>query len=278
MPTQWKVETRTSVGVDHPIKYKIAADHHLRDLAEGLADTYIETIISSIVNQPRSQQKRIGPSEMGVECKRAILHKINGDTEPPRLDIPWKPTIGTAVHTYLDEAFTNASLPGEVQAGRWLTEERVTVGKIGPTEITGSTDLFCQWTNSVMDHKVVGDYTLKNSRANGPSPQYRGQAHTYGKGWVARGYDVKLVAICFLPRQGELTDTFIWTEPYDERIADAIINKCESLYQLNQAVGIEKAIEMFPPCEERYCKWCGTGSTFARRAPSTSTAALFNIK
>lgn len=265
-----KVESRTSTGVDHPIKYRIAADHQHRDLAEGIADTYMETIIHSIVNQPRSLQKRIGPSEMGIDCRRAILHKLNGDPEP-RQGIPWKPTIGTAVHTYLEEAFDKASAPGEPQQGAWMTEQRVLVGKVGPTDITGSTDLYNILGDAVMDHKVVGNTTLKEYKANGPSPQYRRQAHVYGKGWEDRGYKVKLVMICFLPREGELTDTFIWSEPYDRAVAEETIAKCDKLWALLQAVGIQQALALYPPCEEKYCRWCGGGAFNTPKFATTLT-------
>lgn len=270
-----KVEKRISTGVKHPIRYSISADHEYRDLAEAVADTYMDTIIESIVNQPRSQQKRIGPSEMGVECRRSILHKLNGDQEPPRPDVPWKPTIGTAVHDYLERAFTAASHKDSETPGRWLTEERVTVGKVGPTEITGSTDLFDTWCHAVIDHKIIGKFSMKEYRANGPSEQYRLQAHTYGKGWADDGFEVKLVVICFLPREGELTDTFIWTEPYDEFKAYTTIKKCDDLYNLLQLVGIEQALALYPPCTYKFCKWCGSGSSFGRQPMPTSTAALF---
>lgn len=271
-----KVETRTSTGVDHPIRYKIAADHPLRDLAEGVADMYLDIIIGSIVNQPRSLQKRIGPSEMGVDCRRAILHKLNGDPEPARGSVPWKPTIGTAVHTYLEEAFDKASAPGQEQAGTWITEQRVLVGKVGPTDITGSTDLYNVLAGAVMDHKVVGNSTLKTYKAHGPSPQYRRQAHTYGKGWEDRGYDVKMVMICFLPREGELNDAFIWSEPYDRAVAEETIAKCDKLWTLLQAIGIDQALALYPECDDRWCKWCGTGNSFGAQPMPSSTAALFN--
>ena len=275
-PSSNKAEVRKSTGVEHPIRYRLHADHHMRDLAESLADTYLDTIIDSIVNQPRSLQKRIGPSEMGVECDRAILHKLNGDKEPDRGDVPWKPTIGTAVHDYLERAFQRVSAPGLLQEGRWLTENRVEVGNVNGTGITGSTDLFCTWTRSVLDHKIVGKSTLTKYRAHGPSAQYRTQAHLYGRGWAAKGYDVQLVAICFLPREGELTDSFIWTEPYNEQVALDAIARVDRLAQLLAIVGIEKAVELYPTCEDRWCRWCGSGNSFGHRPLATTTAGLLN--
>lgn len=274
-----KVETRRSVGVDHPINYKIAADHEFRELAEGIADTYMEVIINSIVNQPRSLQKRIGPSEMGVECRRAVLHKLNGDPEPPRGSVPWKPTIGTAVHDYLERAFTSASAKDDAQRGRWLTEERVNVGEIAGKMIDGSTDLFDTFGHAVMDHKIVGKSTLTKYRAHGPSEQYRQQAHLYGKGWADDGFQVKLVMICFLPREGELTDTFIWSEPYSEFEAQKTLNRINGLESLRLTLGIDQALSLYPdPCDDRWCKWCGSGNSFGARPMANDTASLFGIR
>lgn len=260
---------RLSTGVENPIRYWLDADHHLQALAEEVADTYLDMIIDSIVNQPRSLQKRIGPSEMGQDCSRAILHRLNGDREERRNDVPWKPTIGTAMHTYLEDVFYKASEPGQLQAGRWLVENRVTVMQLLDETISGSTDLFDAWNRVVMDHKVVGNFMLRKYRTGGPSNQYRAQAHIYGYGWKQKGYDVQMVAICFLPREGELSDSFIWTEPYNEQVALDAIARCQQLASLLSIVGIEKALAMFEPCNERFCGWCKTS---AEPAEPTATA------
>ena len=271
-----KAESRRTAAVDHiGIRYTLTADPAQHDIAVSVADTYLDTIVDSIVNQPRSLQKRIGPSEMGIECERAILHKLNGDQEPKDARPPWKPTIGTAVHSYLEEAFERASEPGRQQEGRWLTERRVTVGEIAGVPITGSTDLFDTWTGTVMDHKVVGKSTGAKYRAHGPSQQYYRQAMLYGKGWKAAGYDVRMVAICFLPREGELSgDTFIWTHPFDEAAADETLARVNGLAAVLTAVGIDKAVELYPECNDRWCRWCGSGSSFGRRPMQTTTRGL----
>ena len=269
-----KTEKRTSIGVDNPTRYWIHADHELRDLAEATGDTYMSHIVGSIVNQPRSQQRRIGPSEMGQDCSRAILHRLNGDRPKPRKQIPWKPTIGTAVHAYLEEVFGNASQPGQIEEGRWLVENRVTITQLLDQSITGSTDLFDAWNRVVMDHKIVGNYTLRKYRSSGPSNQYRNQAHLYAKGWKDKGYDVQMVAICFLPREGELTDSFIWTEPYREQVALDAIARCEQLVQLLNIVGIDQALKAFPPCTDHFCDWC---KDLEKPVPEPTAMVLDNL-
>ncbi|GEM_PF-1189686 len=258
------VETRTSQGVDHPVKYALAADHDDHDWATAIAETYLDTIVDSIVNQPRSLQRTIGPSEIGKECDRALLHKLNGDEEPARPDIPWAPTIGTSVHDYLERAFDQASTPQGREPGRWLTEERVEVGTIGRQVITGSTDLYDTWGKAVIDHKIIGASSRKKYRAHGPSHQYRVQAHTYGKGWEDDGFPVRLVMIAFLPREGQLSDSFIWSEPYDRSIAEDALARVNRLETLRATVGIDAALALYSECDDRWCPWCGTQSSFPK--------------
>lgn len=267
------VQARRSVGVEHPIRYSLDAPPELVDAAAGLADCYLDVIVDSIVTQPRSLQKRIGPSEMGDPCTRALLHKLAGDREPER-SVPWKPTIGTAMHAYLEEAFTAASAPGQEQEGRWLTEVEVTVGTVGGVEVTGHTDLYDSWLKAVVDHKLIGKSTMKKYRAHGPGDQYRTQAHLYGLGHIRAGRPVKMVAIAFLPREGELTDTFIWAEPYNEAIALAAIARCDALANLLNTIGLDAALAMYPVCDNTWCRWCGTGSPFPPMPPATTVGEL----
>lgn len=270
------VTSQTSKGVDHPIRYSSnAGTHHYADEATAVGETYLDTIIDAIVNHPRSQQTAIGPSEMGQECRRAILHRLNGDRPPRRADVPWKPTIGTAGHNWLEDVFNTVSAETGSQPGRYLTEETVTVGTVGFQEIDGSTDLYDTWGKTVIDHKFVGKSTLQKYRAHGPSAQYRGQAHLYGKGWSDDGWQVDMVMIAFLPREGELTDTYLWSEPYNPRLAWEVLQRTEQLEQLRRSLGLEAALALYEPCTERFCDWCNTGTRFERRAPASTTAELF---
>lgn len=274
-----KVARRKVIGGPHNgYRYQIAAKHDHQDTAETLGDTLMSNIITAIKHHPRSLQKRIGPSEMGVECSRSILYKLNGDPEPDR-GVGWKPTIGTGVHSWLEDTFNaiNAD-PGHPEHGRWLSELKVMVGVVGGQEIWGSVDLFDMWTGTVIDWKIVGNSTLKKYRSTGPSVQYRAQAHLYGQGYANAGQNVNMVAIAFLPREGELTDSFIWTEPWQPGIAAETLQRVDALATLLDTVGIARAIEMFEPCTDRWCRWCGSGSSFGARPVPKTTADLFGLE
>lgn len=135
---------------------------------------YRSVIEAAITSQPRSQQKRIGPSEVGNPCTRCLTHKLIGTPESER-HAPWLPWIGTAVHAQLEDVFMQAN--ADLEQTRYLVEATVAVGEIGGQVITGHADLFDLEVGEVTDWKIVGATTLRNAKANGPSETYRTQAH-----------------------------------------------------------------------------------------------------
>jgi hypothetical protein len=166
----------------------------------------LATLKDGIVNQPRSLQKRIGPSELGTACDHCLAAKLAG-WEQVR-DADWLPYIGTSVHAQNAHIFE--------QAGpRWLAETDVMVGWVGDAEIWGSSDLFDVEEGTVVDWKVVGPTTLTAAK-RGPSPVYYRQINLYGLGFRNAGHDVKKVAICYLPRNGVSLSAAVWWEgPFD---------------------------------------------------------------
>jgi hypothetical protein len=192
-------------------------------LAADLADV----ITDGIVNHPRSLQARIGPSELGMPCEHCLAAKLAGWTEAR--DAAWLPTIGTAVHAWLAEQFTGSP--------RWLVETRVDVGELNGVPITGSADLYDLASHTVVDWKVVGRPTLQTVKADGgPSPQYRTQAHLYGRGFARAGHPVRQVAIAYLYRNGYTPEPYVWTEPYDEGVATAALDRATAVLRTLDAL------------------------------------------
>lgn len=229
----------------------------LAEAAEALKAEYLDTLRSGINANPRSAQRRIGPSEIGIPCTRALIHKLSKHEEPARA-AAWKPAVGTALHTQVEEWFNAVSLT-DGQYGRWLTEQRVMVGTIGGEEITGSTDLWDEWSHAVIDHKFVGKTNLNNYRSNGPSAQYRVQGHLYGKGWENAGKQPDIVMIAFVPRDGELEDTYFWWEQYNPYIAEEALDRANRLHAAVQALGASTVLLQYPACTNIWCPWCGSG-------------------
>lgn len=175
---------------------------------------------AAMIGEPRSQQKLIGPSEIGSACEHCLAAKLAGWDQIP--EAAWLPYIGTAVHAYLEGVFN--PLDG------WLTETRVSVGRIAGIEITGTSDLFHIESGTVIDWKLVGATTLTKAK-RGPSKVYRAQANLYGLGFLRAGYDVNNVAIYYLPRNAvSLKQGVWWTEPFNPVIALEALDRATKLY------------------------------------------------
>lgn len=207
-------------------------DPHVAKLIAEL-DAVIE---GHVAGQPRSQQKRIGPSEMGHPCDLRIGYRLLGHPQTNKNQpLPWKPWIGTRVHEGLEEVFAHAnmaqpnwSVDGE---DRYRLEERVAVGRVGQNTITGVCDFF--HNGVVIDWKIVGANALRRYKtAQDPGEQYRTQVHLYGLGWENAGHTVTHVAIYFLPRDQEWKQRYIWAEPYDRQIALNAIERADAIAQL----------------------------------------------
>lgn len=192
----------------------------------------LETVEKAITQEPRTLQTAIGPSELAMECEHCLAAKLAGWVKMP--EAAWLPWIGTAVHAKLEEVFE--PLPG------WLTETRVSVGMARGIEVKGTSDLFHIDSGTVIDHKIVGSTTLLAAR-KGPSGQYRGQAHLYGLGFFRAGFDVKRVAINYLPRNAlSIRAGVWWDEEFDPLVAlnalDRVTQIADTLDQL-EAISIE---------------------------------------
>lgn len=210
----------------------------------------IDVIKAAITGAPRSQQKRIGPSEIGHPCTRRIAYKVAGVTEVNN-EAGWRPTVGTAVHEWLAYTFTTANKGLPL---RWLVELKVEVGQVDGVTITGSVDLYDRVTCTTNDWKIVSPASLKTYRAKGPGVQYQTQGHLYAHGLVARGLPVDTVAITFLPNSGELSEAVFWSEPYDESIATTAMERLRTIQGLTKIAGAAAAALL--PTDGAQASWC----------------------
>lgn len=146
------------------------------DCAPDPRSELLAEITHAIRSNPRSLQRRIGPSEIGHPCLRRVAYTLGGYPEVNSGDVNWKATIGTAVHSWLADVFDKAdwalrtTIGAVAPAGgddgvrqftsldeaappRWLVEEKVNTGTLNGDDIDGSTDLFDTWTGTVIDWK-----------------------------------------------------------------------------------------------------------------------------
>lgn len=206
----------------------------------------------AIVMHPRSQQTRLGPSEIGSPCARRLGYRLAGVAEVNDRGPAWKPTVGTAVHAWLEETFRGVNR--DLGVPRFLLEHKVDTGEAGGEHITGSCDLYDRVTATVVDWKIVGTAALRRYKKDGPGTQYRTQAHLYGRGWQRRGQPVDTVGIFFLPQNGELSEAHFWHEPYDEQIAVDALTRLDAIYSVVDKAGLA-ALPLLPT-GDAYCNFC----------------------
>ncbi|AXH46898.1 exonuclease [Mycobacterium phage Aminay] len=227
---------------------------------------------------PRHLQKALGPSEVGHPCARRLaggllgLERINPEGDP----LPsW---LGTAGHARFEDAVAldNARIIADYMAhfdatgsrtggprctwrdgapvGRWFSERRVTIRG----DLAGTCDLFDTWTNTVIDLKFPGASRCTHYKKHGPTPEYRAQAHMYGRGYRNEGFPVERVAIWFLPRGGMLASSFVWSEAYDDAIVDGVLGKLDNIAVLLNDLDIERHPERLAlvPANTTSCTFC----------------------
>lgn len=192
----------------------------------------------------RDKQRLIGPSSMGG-CPYCLAHQMAGTA--PKRPFSFYPKLGTAFHYYMEHHMT---IPG------METEQKVDICEIpGYGKIKGTIDLYYQPEGIVGDYKLVGKNTLSKVKLDGPSITYRVQGHLYGYGKAQLGHDVKEIHILFVPRDGGNINALVdWSEPYNEALALAAIDRTKEVWEHVTAGNIED----IPSDEDCYdCKFSG---------------------
>lgn len=201
--------------------------------------TDLRPIIERAINShPRTLQTALGPSEVGNACDRCLVHLLAGQ-RGREIATPWLPTVGTAVHAWLEAVFSPDP--------RFITEGRVCVGELGGEPLCGSSDLFDTHTGTVVDWKITGKSTRVAAQRHGPSLTYQRQAHLYGAGWAALGHDVKTVAIAFLPRDHvSLSASYVWQAPFSPQIAQDTLDRANRFLAWLDAFGLDAVLSATP--------------------------------
>ena len=223
------------------------------DTAADLKSALIDMIKARDEATPRHLQRELGPSEVGHPCMRRLAY---GLMQIPRCNPSWDPLpaiIGTATHKWLESAAKHANTVLGRQ--RWLIETRVNPAGW----LSGSCDLYDCDTATVIDYKVPGASQFAKYKKH-PGELYRTQVHLYGKGFRNAGLPVETVAIMFLPRGGTLTGSHLWSEPYDETVADTALKRREQALMLINDLQVEQHPDRFtyfsksgPSC--MFCSW-----------------------
>lgn len=174
----------------------------------------------------RSQQKEIGPSEIGNECDRFLAYRLVGWPEINVFTDPWPAIVGTAIHLWLESAFRKFQEEAGIQ--RWDTETTVHPDPF----VRGHMDLFDHWLFTVIDWKSLGVRKMREWQKRGkPTEKHIDQVNLYAKGKVEAGQEVRKVCLVGLPRAGWLEDMEIWVDDYRPERAQAALDR---LYRVGQ--------------------------------------------
>ena len=223
----------------------------LGDDASALADRIKLVVNNRSANAPRSQQKRIGLSEVGEVCVRKTAYKLlDWEKTNPATD-PWASISGTAIHAWLADAFLNTN------EGNFMVEHSVRV----TDELAGTADLFDINNKMVIDHKCVGATSMKSRKKDGMTHQQRVQINLYGLGLENEfGVgSVEKVALAFYPLGGRLDGLHTIVEPYNRQLALDAIQRIEDtqvlLWQLDPESNPANW-ELLPKTPTRSCSYC----------------------
>lgn len=219
-----------------------------------IAARFKELFYAFTSSEGRSAQTHLGPSEIGSPCdRRIVMSLLSRPAVNPGGD-GWASFVGTWVHAGVGNMF----VWGDRGRGRYASELPLKF----PSDIVpkGTGDLLDRTLLVFEDFKVMGSWSLDKLRTEGPSPTYRVQVHTYAYGARKAGENVQHVAIVGLPREGSSLDNmYVWTEPYDPRVAVEALDRVEKLAYETTKQRLDgmpdlKIIER--TAAEDDCKWC----------------------
>lgn len=249
------------------------------EYSQVLAERIGQFIIDADTNSARSQQKAIGPSEVGEPCERQLSYKMLDWPESNDNRDPIAAIIGTGFHMWMAEKFEDRQ--SDIGDGpRYRIEERVTVreGYTEAANLGGSADLFDRLTALNYDWKLVGVSSHDKYRRQGPGEKYRIQAHLYGLGQENAGQAPKRVVVVFVGRHHELK-VHVWSEPYDRQVALDALARLDRIRDRVMELDPEANAERWhqiPTPEKPNCRFCAflkPGSTdLAQGCPGTPSA------
>jgi hypothetical protein len=161
---------------------------------------------------PRTLQSKagiMGPSDLGF-CRQKAALMTRGVEQTDDTPIN-SAQIGTAIHTYLAEAFEWAN------PDNWLVERKVTARFPSGAEISGTADLIMTDWNAVIDAKTVDGFEWV--RREGTSLNHKYQRHTYAMGAIAEGLldEDKPVYVgnLYIDRSGKEKEPLLIIEEFD---------------------------------------------------------------
>jgi hypothetical protein len=211
----------------------------------GLAEWVADVVWTAEQNAPRSQQRAVGPSELGMGCSRQIAYRLAG-TVPVNMTVdPLAAVVGRAMHTWMAQLFAALGPPG-----RYLVEHAITF-----RGVPGTLDLYDRRNRTVIDWKFPRKAKVNRMRASGPPRHYIWQGQVYAAGLAAAGEAPVRIAVVYLPVDGTLADALAFAWPVAPLVAEEAVDRLDTVAgQLgNDAEGHPGQVPAQP---SRLCPWC----------------------
>ena len=170
-----------------------------------IGNKLLEVLTAKDNTRSRSTQKRIGPSEVGG-CRRRTYYRMH-DQETTNVPLRLSAIMGTAIHTTIEQAFYRADPFGS---------EYVLEMEVEYEGLMGHIDLYMPLKKELVDWKTT---KLKNLKKF-PSPEQLMQVNLYGYLLKKNGYELETVTLVGIARDGDERDIRVYSEPYNEKIAE----------------------------------------------------------
>lgn len=205
----------------------------------GIGEWLEELIWTRAARSPRSLQRTVGPSGLGTDCDRQLAHALAGTPPVNHAADPWAAIVGTAVHAWLAQLFTEL----DAGSGRYLIEHPVTY-----QGITGTLDLYDRRRRLLIDWKTLKLDRLKHIRQHVPPSSHVVQTQVYAAGLVEAGEHPARSAIVYLPVDGRLSDLYVWAGEIVPAIAEDAIERAQALARVEPSEAAANP--------SRLCPWC----------------------
>lgn len=213
--------------------------------------------VRSTMNTERSQQQKIGISEIGNECTKCVARKLSGlYAKPQNLDEGWKAQVGTFGHSGLEHHFSEKygspdpwekdepGPPATDALPQYFMERRLQILKYKSLDLDGSCDMYIQGASFgiVDDWKFQGPSKLKKTSVGNIGQTYTVQMHTYGLGYELAGFHPTHVLLFALPRDGEIWEAKPVLMRYDRNVAIQALARLQTLIDAAEVIGWPETI------------------------------------
>lgn len=247
----------TAAWVDPTPASDIDVPPPMDPIALVLADALRELIYTGATTSDRDLQQAAGMSEIGGECDRQLAYKI-AEVPPCNVDAdPMPSIIGTGFHLHVEKMLQR------LDRRRWLVE--VPVNYHG---IPGTCDLYDRRRKLVIDWKSTSKAKIRRLRSDGPPLRAQVQIQLYGAALRAAGETPSRLALAYVPRDGALSDLWVWTTTPDQRLVDEWVARYEDL--VDRVAKGERPAD-FNATPSRLCSYCShftpTSTDFNRGCP-----------